>query len=342
MSRSLARRGLSALLTLACAAAAFLVALDAPAPTRAPAFALTGAGGALTLANDRHGAAILQAGDLRPGDVAEGVVTLSADRDVALSLRSQPGVELAGAGGGLLSDRIALAIDDVTVPAAPAPVYSGPLAELRELALAGLAGGEPRRYRFRAMFPAGAGDNAYQGASLTTAFEWTAVAPTPAPPDPDPPARSARERSARRRRPRETHAGRARRGPARRPAGGARLRQAAPLPRHRQAARGRQGEVDHRVPRRQARARDRPQGPQGPAQPQGAKRARVRSASSSRRPPAPSPSARRTASAAPAALTAQRVGSLTTVTKNSSIWRTTSMNRSKSTGLVTYAFACSL
>ena len=188
MSRSLARRGLSALLTLACAAAAFLVALDAPAPTRAPAFALTGAGGALTLANDRQGAAILQAGDLRPGDVAEGVVTLSADRDVALSLRSQPGVELAGAGGGMLSDRIALAIDDVTDPGAPAAVYSGPLAQLPELALAGLAGGEQRRYRFRAMFPAGAGDNAYQGASLTTAFEWTAVAPTPAPPDPDPPA----------------------------------------------------------------------------------------------------------------------------------------------------------
>jgi hypothetical protein len=37
-----------------------------------------------------------------------------------------------------------------------------------------------------------------------------------------------------------------------------------------------------------------------------------------------------------------RGGSFTTVTKNSSICRTTSMKRSKSTGLVTYAFACSL
>ena len=33
-------------------------------------------------------------------------------------------------------------------------------------------------------------------------------------------------------------------------------------------------------------------------------------------------------------------GSLTTVTKNSSIWRTTSMKRLKSTGFVTYALAC--
>src|SRR5690606_36004783 len=37
----------------------------------------------------------------------------------------------------------------------------------------------------------------------------------------------------------------------------------------------------------------------------------------------------------------QRRGRRTTVTKKSSIWRTTSMNREKSTGLVTYAFACS-
>ena len=78
MSRSLAQKGLSALLTLACAAAAFLVALDAPAPSRGPVFALTGAGGALTLQNDRAGVAIFQAANLRPGGVAEGVVTLSA------------------------------------------------------------------------------------------------------------------------------------------------------------------------------------------------------------------------------------------------------------------------
>lgn len=44
--------------------------------------------------------------------------------------------------------------------------------------------------------------------------------------------------------------------------------------------------------------------------------------------------------AAPRAVRAYPLGSLTTVTKNSSICRTTSMKRSKSTGLVTYAFAC--
>ena len=44
---------------------------------------------------------------------------------------------------------------------------------------------------------------------------------------------------------------------------------------------------------------------------------------------------------AQSALVGGAVGSLTTLTKNSSIWRTTAMKRSKSTGLVTYALACS-
>ncbi|GAB1688295.1 hypothetical protein KRM28CT15_00980 [Krasilnikovia sp. M28-CT-15] len=41
------------------------------------------------------------------------------------------------------------------------------------------------------------------------------------------------------------------------------------------------------------------------------------------------------------AKSAQRGGSFTMLTKNSSIWRITAMNCSKSTGLVTYALACS-
>ena len=81
----------------------------------------------------------------------------------------------------------------MTIAAAPVPVYSGPLAQLPELSLAALSGGAPRRYRFRVSFPAGAGDNDYQGASLSTGFVWTGVAteaaaPTPAPDAPAPPA----------------------------------------------------------------------------------------------------------------------------------------------------------
>jgi len=189
VSRSTARKGLSALLTLACAAAAILVALAAPAPSHGPAFALTGADGALALHNDRQGAAILQAAGLRPGDVAEGTVTLSATGagDVALTLGRRPGAEQPGTGGGLLSNRLTLAIDDVTDPSAPVRVYSGPLAGAGELPLRALSSGVPRRYRFRAAFPAGADDNLLQGASLSAAFEWTGVAAATAPaPAPDP------------------------------------------------------------------------------------------------------------------------------------------------------------
>jgi hypothetical protein len=194
VSRTLARRGLSALLTLACAAAAFLVALDQPAPSRAPAFALAGADGALTLRNDREGAALLQAAGLRPGATVEGSVTLGAgdERAVALRLRAEASVAQAGTGGGLMWERLVLAIDDVTRPAQPVALYAGRLADLGTLPLGALPGGGERRFRFRASLPAGAGDNAFQGAALTTAFVWTAVtaeapatsAPAPAPATP--------------------------------------------------------------------------------------------------------------------------------------------------------------
>ncbi len=188
MSRSLARKGLSTLLALAVAAVAILVALDAPAPRRAPAFALTAAGGALALESDRAGAAILQAGNLRPGDEIAGEVTLSAARDVTLALR---GTTTASA----LAGRLTLAIDDVSDPAAPVAVHRGMLAGLSQLRLAPLAGGVRRTYRFTTSFPPGANDNALQGATLTARFDWIAVgadgapaAPPTTPAGPPPPA----------------------------------------------------------------------------------------------------------------------------------------------------------
>ena len=184
MSRAAARRGLSALLTLAVAAAAMLIALDRPAPTHPPAFALA-AGGALTLANDRAGTAILQAGALRPGATAEGTVTLTPSAAATLRLAAQLGPEHPGTGGGRLSGRLTLTVDDVTDPARPARAYEGALAALAPARLRARRR-RARRYRFRVGFPAGTGDDALQGAALTAAFTWTAVAgsapaPSPAP-----------------------------------------------------------------------------------------------------------------------------------------------------------------
>ena len=342
MSRATARRGLSALLTLACALAAVLVALGGPtpAPQRGPAFSLAGAG-ALTLQNDRAGTAILQATGLRPGGVAEGTVTVWATGggDVALALRHEPGTEEPGTGGGRLSDRLALAIDDVTGPGGPVPVYSGPLAELDELPLVALAGGgAPRRYRFRATFPSGPDDNAFQGAALAATFVWTGVAaeptatPTPAPtegPVPAPPATPP---------------------PGTTPPAAPAVARVVGLPaagrcvkrrRYAVAAKPLPGvkvQIRHCLRRPQARQAV-PQGPQGTTGPQGrqarhGERARRRRHERGHRdghcrvPPLRPPGER-------PALNRQREGSFTTVTKNSSICRTTSMKRSKSTGLVT-------
>jgi hypothetical protein len=177
VSPAVARRALPALVVLTGLAAALLLARVQPAPSRTPAFSLA-AGGALTLQSDRHGVAILQADAMRPGDRAEGTATLSVSDGAALSLRAEAAGEQPGAGGALLSERLVLAIDDVTDPARPASVYRGPLAPAT-LALGTLAGGTDRRYRFRVTLPPGVGDNALQGAALTARFVWTAVAAAP-------------------------------------------------------------------------------------------------------------------------------------------------------------------
>jgi hypothetical protein len=198
LSRTLLRRvPLSGLLTLVLAAGAFTLALDRPAPRRAPAFTLAAADGALQLANDRAGAAILGARDLRPGDRAEGSVRLSvaAGFDVSLHLRLDGVTERPGAGGGRLATRLALQITDVTSPSRPVTVYDGPPAGLSSVSLGTLQGGIERRYRFAVAFPSGPDDDAYQGAALSAGFLWTATetvaaapTPTPAPSQPSPAA----------------------------------------------------------------------------------------------------------------------------------------------------------
>jgi hypothetical protein len=186
VSRTTARRGLSALIVLACLAAALLAVQAQPAPSRAPAFMLA-ADGALALQSDRHGVAILQAAGMRPGDGAEGIATLWATQPAALTLRAETGAEQPGTGGALLSERLVLTIDDVTVPSAPVAVYSGTLGAASSVAFGTLPAGIHRRYRFRVAFPRGTGDNALQAAALTARFVWTAVAsgtsvtPTPTP-----------------------------------------------------------------------------------------------------------------------------------------------------------------
>jgi hypothetical protein len=118
-------------------------------------------------------AALLVARNLAPGDARSGEVTVTnaGDASGAFALNA---ADLADAGAPL-SGVLELAVDDVT---AGRPVYAGPLTGLGTVTLGMLAQGEAHRYRFTVLFPGGRPDaveNAYQGASTTVTFVWSAT-----------------------------------------------------------------------------------------------------------------------------------------------------------------------
>jgi hypothetical protein len=147
----------------------------------AVAFTLTDANGALALANSHAGAAIFSGEGLRPGVPVNGSVTIgnTGAGDAQLTLATTAEGDTAGAGGGDLWQALQLRIQDVTDPAAPVVVYTGPPAQLRAQALGALAPGAARTYLVTAELPADSGD-AFQGARLALGFAWTAQGATPA------------------------------------------------------------------------------------------------------------------------------------------------------------------
>jgi hypothetical protein len=153
----------------------------------AAAFTLTDADGALALANSHAGGAIFDGEGLRPGVPVNGSVTIgnTGAGDAELAIAATAESDTAGAGGGDLWGALQLRISDVTEPAAPVVLYSGPLAQLDRHDLGALAAGASRTYLLTAELPATSGDP-YQGARLSLDFAWTAqgasaAAPTPTP-----------------------------------------------------------------------------------------------------------------------------------------------------------------
>jgi len=136
---------------------------------------LIDASGALSISNDREGHAVLSASGLVPGRSVTGTVTVDAGSS-ALTLSETAPVDAPGPRGGRLSDRLALRVDDVTTPAAPRLLYSGPLAGLPSTALG--AGLGARTYRFTVTFSdSGPGDvNRFMASSTSIGFLWDATA----------------------------------------------------------------------------------------------------------------------------------------------------------------------
>jgi hypothetical protein len=117
---------------------------------------------------------------MRPGDSVTGTVTIGNTGTLPgdLTLSTSNLVDVPGAGAGALSATLNLLIQDVTNPGSPVSVYSGTIPSMAPVSLGSLAAAASRDYSFRVLFPdTGAGDNAYQGSSLSVRFDWTATNP---------------------------------------------------------------------------------------------------------------------------------------------------------------------
>lgn len=152
---------------------------------------LTSASGAVSISNSQEGQAILQAQPMLPGQTSTGTVRLANTGDGPESLVLDAGtpVDRPGPGGGHLSVRLRLRVDDVTSGSAQT-VYDGALTGLHLADLGTWQKDESRTYRFVVSFPDGGAngaDNAYQGSSASIAFTWTAGAAGPSAPPADAP-----------------------------------------------------------------------------------------------------------------------------------------------------------
>lgn len=131
--------------------------------------------------NSRENSAVLEAGNIAPGDSRSATVTIT-NRDgspASFSLTKYGLRERPGRGGGKLSDRLELRVEEVTHQPFPANLYSGALDSMPSQALGTFKPGESRTYRFTVTFsdhrtsrPPNLADNAYMGGSLSLGFHW--------------------------------------------------------------------------------------------------------------------------------------------------------------------------
>jgi hypothetical protein len=171
-------------LVMALAALGLAVAAErrggAPGEPRA---AIADASGALLISNSRAGQAILDTPPMAPGQTVGGAVRIGNAGKVAgrFSVRATGMKDTPGPYGGKLSDRLQLALVDVS--GTPATVYTGTAAGLQGVDLGTFAAGAQRDYSLTATLPdtgvptgALTGDNAFQGSAMKLDIQWNAVA----------------------------------------------------------------------------------------------------------------------------------------------------------------------
>jgi hypothetical protein len=173
------RRWVPIAVFVALAAMAAVALAQVTDATRAKAAAIASSG-SFEISNSDEGQPIFSATGIAPGGSAQGTVTIedTGSDPVALHLRRGELEDEPGIGGALLSGRLQLTVLDITTPAAPRTVYSGPLDSMPEQAAGTIEGGEARTFEFTATLPEGGAptfQNAVQGASTTVAYSWIAT-----------------------------------------------------------------------------------------------------------------------------------------------------------------------
>jgi hypothetical protein len=160
--------------TLALALSVFGLAVAAPGREHADGIRLQSAAGAVAVASSHEGQALFAAGGMRPGQAATGTVKLTnvSDEARALSLTATVGEDVAGAGGGSLTQQLVLSVADTTPGRAAATPWTGGTAALHDVVLGSLGPQEQRTLTVTAALPLAAG-NAYQGASVSLDLRWT-------------------------------------------------------------------------------------------------------------------------------------------------------------------------
>ena len=165
----------SVLLGLAALAVMGVAMLTVPAihGTAAPLPQAMAAGGAARLVSSRSGSAIFADVRMLPGQSVTGTVTI-ANRGTApgrIELMTSALHDAPGPGGGQLSDRLVVVVRDDTDGAVR---FQGALADLQQVDLGIFRPDETHRFEITVVFPATAGDNAYQASSLSVSFDWQA------------------------------------------------------------------------------------------------------------------------------------------------------------------------
>ena len=165
-----------------------------------PSVEVTALGGSVREGSG-EGRTIFEVSGLVPGGTADGTVqvTNSGSGSGLFWLSGADFADAPGPGGGRLSDRLQLAVLDVSSPRVPTLVYTGGLEQMRSRPLGFVGPGESRTYTVGATFlPGGdpASDGPYEGSATRISLVWHAIPGSPPEATARPPVKPARRKAA--------------------------------------------------------------------------------------------------------------------------------------------------